>query len=44
MPRVVSFRIGVLYVAFTLNDYGYAGPRRWSFSELRARTKAVVAE
>ena len=35
MPRVVSFRVVVLFVAFRLNDYGEAGPRRWSLNEQR---------
>ena len=43
MPRVIAFRLGPVWVAFTLNDYGQAGPRRFGLTREAAEWRAVEA-
>jgi hypothetical protein len=45
MPRVDAVRVlRVLWVAWTVNDYGVHGPIRYGRTEDQARARAAVAE
>lgn len=44
MPRVASFRVGPLWVAFRIRDDYGLGPRRWSFDRDRAVIKAGASD
>jgi hypothetical protein len=43
MPRVLSFRLVGLWVAFALNDYGSTGYVRLGLTERHARNRSFRA-